>query len=225
MFGAKNRIVCSYSLTRPGLTFCLIRRGQNVCCRGDPGDLYLYQPSALINHHQAADYNGPPSYRSRTGTLRQACHLIDPAAMVMGPAAVAAAGSHHHHSRNPSQLSAMSEAVGGCGGVGMVTVADNKVPPVDDGDDGVGGVGGGGGLGVGGGVGGCGGSIIADDGVRDIVVVDEKPDHIGCGPVTILQTTPAVNQPGTVIVTVSSANNDATNVRCRETEMEILAHL
>ncbi|VVC43184.1 Hypothetical protein CINCED_3A012264 [Cinara cedri] len=176
-------------------------RGQNVCCRGDPGELYLYQPSALINHHQAADYSGPPSYRSRTSTLRQACHLIDPAAMMMGPAATA--GSHHH-SRNPSQLSAMSEAVGGCGG--MMTVADNKVPPMDDGDGGESG-------------------IIADDGVRDIVVVDEKTDHIGCGPVTIVQTTPAANQPGTVIVTVSSANNDATNVRCRETEMEILAHL
>jgi hypothetical protein len=64
--------------------------------------------------------------------------------------------------------------------------------------------------------------------VRNIVVVDEKTavaDHIDCNPVTIVQTTPVTNAPGTVIVTVSSANNDATNVRCRETEMEILAHL
>lgn len=183
----------------------MIHRGQNVCCRGDPGELYLYQPSAMINHHQAADYSGPPSYRSRTSTLRPGCHLMDPAAaaMVMGSAAVV---NGHNHSRNPSQLSAMSEAVGG----DMVTAVDNKVPPppLDDG-----------------------GVVVVDDGsggdnVRNIVVVDEKTDHrIGCGPVTIVQTTPAANPPGTVIVTVSSANNDATNVRCRETEMEILAHL
>ncbi|XP_050430038.1 uncharacterized protein LOC126839088 [Adelges cooleyi] len=169
-------------------------RGQNPCCR-DPGDLYLYQPSALIN---PADYSGPPSYRSRTSTMRPGCHLIDPVGSTMGS---------HNHSRNPSQLSsAMSEAVGGGGG-GLVAV-DNKVP-------------------------------VVEDGVRDIVVVDEKPDHHG-GSVTIVQTSttgpPSVtrcnqqpslaNNGGTVVVTVSGVANDtAANVRCRETEMEILAHL
>ncbi|XP_022174141.1 uncharacterized protein LOC111036435 [Myzus persicae] len=194
-------------------------RGQNVCCRGDPSELYLYQPTTLqINHHQAADYSGPPSYRSRTSTLRPGCHLMmDPTAgtVVIGSTAVGG-----HHSRNSSQLSAaMSEAVGG----GVLTAApvDNKVPPPPNTDDDDGSEGGGHvGIVVGGTV---------DDNVRNIaVVVDEKTadrHHIGCGPVTIVQTTPAANPPGTVIVTVSSANNDTTNVRCRDTEMEILAHL
>jgi hypothetical protein len=193
-------------------------RGQNICCRGDPGELYLYQPSTLqINHHQASDYSGPPSYRSRTSTLRPGCHLMmDPTAgaVVIGSTAVGG-----HHSRNSSQLSAaMSEAVGG-GGVLTAAAVDNKVPPppITDDDDG-------GGDHVGIVVGGT-----VDDNVRNIaVVVDEKTadrHHIGCGPVTIVQTTPATNTPGTVIVTVSSANNDTTNVRCRDTEMEILAHL
>ncbi|XP_025405225.1 uncharacterized protein LOC112679572 [Sipha flava] len=189
-------------------------RGQNVCCRGDPGELYLYQPTTLINHHQSADYSGPPSYRSRTSTLRPGCQLMDPtAAMVMGSTTAVSS----HHSRNPSQMSAMSEAVGGGVGGDILSAVDNKVPPPPDDDDNndV----------VGSGVtdNGCG-----DDNVRNIVVVDEKTavaDHIDCNPVTIVQTTPVTNAPGTVIVTVSSANNDATNVRCRETEMEILAHL
>ncbi|XP_025208157.1 LOW QUALITY PROTEIN: uncharacterized protein LOC112603683 [Melanaphis sacchari] len=192
-------------------------RGQNVCCRGDSGELYLYQPSTLqINHHQTADYSGPPSYRSRSSTLRPGCHLMmDPTAgaMVIGSTAV---GSHH--SRNSSQLSAaMSEAVGG--GVLTATAVDNKVPPPPNADD-DGGDGGHVGIVVG---------STVDDNVRNLaVVVDEKTadcHHIGCGPVTIVQTTPAANPPGTVIVTVSSANNDTTNVRCRDTEMEILAHL
>lgn len=143
---------------------------------------------------------------------------MDPAAaMAMGGPATVMVGGHHHihhhdHSRNPSQLSAMSEAMGG-----TLTVADvcSKTPPVD-GDGGVVVV----------------GDADGDTGGRDVtaVVVDEKAPAaerrvIGCGPVTIVQTTPASNPPGTVIVTVSSANNDATNVRCRETEMDILAHL
>lgn len=190
-----------------------VRRGQNVCCRGDPGELYLYhQPSALLGHHQhhqhhqqASDYSGPPSYRSRASTLRPGCHLMDPAAGGVGggPAVIGSTAVSSHHSRNPSQLSAASEAVGGGGGA-VTGGPDAKVPPPpadDDHDD-------------------RGGNV-----VRNIVVVDEKTDHIGCGPVTIVQTTPAANAPGTVIVTVSSANNDATNVRCRENEMEILAHL
>lgn len=141
-------------------------------------------------------------------------------------------GGHDHHSRNPSQLSvAVSEAIGSCGGGGglmAVTTDDcSKVPPTDDGEQQQ--IGGDGRLhGDDGDVqvimdGGCG-----DAGDMQVVVVDEKTaDHqrIGCGPVTIVQTTPAANVPGTVIVTVSSANNDATNVRCRENEMEILAHL
>jgi len=134
-------------------------------------------------------------------------------AMVIGSTTV---GSHH--SRNSSQLSgAMSEAVGG--GVLTATAVDNKVPPLPNTDDDDGGSGH---------VGIVVGSAV-DDNVRNIaVVVDEKTadrHHIGCGPVTIVQTTPATNPPGTVIVTVSSANNDTTNVRCRDTEMEILAHL
>lgn len=226
-----------------------------MCCRGDPGDLYLYQPSALIGHHQAADYSGPPSYRSRTSTLRPGCHLIDPASatMVMGSAAMM--GSRNH-SRNPSQLSAMSEAMGGVGGGGgggvvviggvgsggsmMAAMVDNKLPPpsaVDDHDnDGGGGV------------------MVVDDGrTRDIVVVDEKKmmDNrrrtSGGGTLTVVHAAqpPAVHpSTGTVVVTVSGANITAAtapnttnttntvsnttagcNVRCRETEMEILAHL
>lgn len=225
-----------------------------MCCRVEP-DLYLYQPSALIGHHQAADYSGPPSYRSRTSTLRPGCHLMDPAsaAMVMGSAAVM--GSRNH-SRNPSQLSAMSEAMGGGVGVGGGVVviggggggmmSDNKLLPPSAVDDHVN-------HGDGGGV------MVVDDGrARDIVVVDEKKavDHRrrtsggGGGTVTVVQTAqpPAGHpSPGTVIVTVSGANitaaatapnttnttapntvnttNAGCNVRCRETEMEILAHL
>lgn len=192
--------------------FVSARRGQNICCRGDSGELYVYQPSALINNsHQlqamASDYSGPPSYRSRTSTLRPGgCHqlqmmMIDPAAaaMVMASAATTV-GSHH--SRDPSQLSsAMSEAVGGGGGSVVMPTVDDKL------------------------------SVDVDMDVDVNVDADEKTAAdrmIGRGPVTIVQTTPATNPPGTVIVTVSSANNDAitTNVRCgRETEMDILAHL
>jgi hypothetical protein len=110
----------------------------------------------------------------------------------------------------------MSEAVGGVVHSSMSASGCGKLPPL--GDD-------------------LRGDVVddvdCDRGVRDLaaVVVDEKrtvADHVigGCGgPVTIVQTTPSANPPGTVIVTVSSANNDATNVRCRETEMDILAHL
>lgn len=159
--------------------------------------------------------------------------MMDPAAggaMVIGSTAVGV-----HHSRNSSQLSAaMSEAVGGVL-TGAAVDSNCKVPPLntdDDNDDGGDDGGDCGGVGVGGDHVGIvvGGTV--DDNVRNIaVVVDEKPadhrghHHIGCGPVTIVQTTPAANPPGTVIVTVSTANNDATNVRCRDTEMEILAHL
>lgn len=179
----------------------------------------MYQPSALVNNsHQlqtmASDYSGPPSYRSRNGTLRSGgCHqlqmmMIDPAAaaMVMASAATTISG---HHSRDPSQLSsAMSEAVGGGGGGGgsvVMTTVDDKLSAAVD--------------------------VDVDMDVNVNVDADEKTTAdrmIGRGPVTIVQTTPANNPPGTVIVTVSSANNDAitTNVRCgRETEMDILAHL
>lgn len=144
-----------------------------------------------------ADYSGPPSYRSRASTLRPGCHLMDPAAAAAMVVGSAAVSSHAH-SRNPSQLSvAVSEAVSA---VGAAAVQDKVPPPPTE-----------------------------DEDVRDIVVADEKSAaaDLGRSPpaVTIVQTTPATNAPGTVIVTVSSANNDATNVRCRETEMEILAHL
>ncbi|XP_050522125.1 uncharacterized protein LOC126894865 [Daktulosphaira vitifoliae] len=92
-------------------------RGQNPCCR-NPTDLYLYQPSALLT---SADFSGPPSYRSRTSTMRPGCHLMDPVGSTIGS---------HNHSRNSSQLSAMSEAVGGGGCVSLDTV--DKFHMVED---------------------------------------------------------------------------------------------